>query len=595
VPTVVLITTSGAVDVKTNLLNVSPRALMRAAIWGLVAWVVVFWRLGYPSLLDPDEAHYAQLTREMLRAHSWLVPLLDGAPYIDKPVLFHWLQGLSVAALGESELANRLPNALSALCLIAIVRWVGGQLFDRKTGEWAALMFATIPATFALARVALFDMLFATCLFGGVACLMVGALRERPRLQYHGFALIALAIMTKGPVALILVMLFAAAAFCAGGDSRRAMRRIHWVTGMACGALAASPWFTWMWLRFGDRFVQEYLIAGNLWYFTKPPVFSTKATSDAFYLHVFTGGFFPWSLIALARGADVLRARWDGIRPSVEERVLWLWLLVVVGFFTAARFRLDHYIFPAAPACCLLAAVGWRRAVAGTHATATRMALVAIAATFLIGGAIAGAAIMRINLGLGRTALMLPIVLCFGGATLLVQIARARWSTPDSPAAPLLTLIAVYVMVVLVGFPVLERSRPASTLGPSVKARTAIDTPIGVYQLEWAASIRYYADRRVIALPDADAVRAFFRSWPYAYVFMLRQDQASVSDSPHDIHEVAATEAIVGRTGRYIRRQVWGAVTVVSRHTRGVRRPRTGSVLRPGGVHAPERSRRRAA
>jgi 4-amino-4-deoxy-L-arabinose transferase-like glycosyltransferase len=527
----------------------------------------------------------------MLRADSWLVPLLDGVPYIDKPVLFHWLQGLSVAALGESELANRLPNALSALCLIAIVRWVGGQLFDRKTGDWAALMFATIPATFALAHVALFDMLFATCLFGGLSCLLVGALRERPRLQYPGFALIALAIMTKGPVALILVTLFAAAAFFAGGESRRAMSRIPWLTGLACGILAASPWFAWMWLRFGNRFVQEYLIAGNLWYFTKPPVFSTKTTSDTYYLRVFTGAFFPWSLIAIARGADVLRARWKGVRLSVEELVLWLWLLVVIGFFTAARFRLDHYIFPAAPACCLLAAVGWRRAAAGTHATATRFALLAIAAAFVIGGAIAGTAIMRINLGLERAALMLPVVLCVGGATLLVQIARARWAAPASPAAALLTLIAVYILVVFVGFPVLERSRPASALGPSIKAQTAVDTPIGVYQLEWGSSIRYYADRRVIALPDPDAVRAFFGSWPYAYVFMLRQDQESVSDSLHELHEVAAAEAIVGNTGRFIRRQLWGAVTVVSRHTRSVRRPRTGSAL-PGAHRAPEKRRR---
>jgi 4-amino-4-deoxy-L-arabinose transferase-like glycosyltransferase len=579
-------------DVKTDLLNFSPRSLMRAAIWGLMVWAVVFWRLGYLSLLDPDEAHYAELTREMLRAHSWLVPLLDGVPYIDKPVLFHWLQGFSVAVLGESELANRLPNALSALCLIAIVRWVGGQLFDRKTGDWAALMFATIPATFALARVALFDMLFATCLFGGVSCLLVAALRERPRLQYPGFALIALAIMTKGPVALILVTLFAAAAFSAGGESRQAMRRMPWVTGMACAALAASPWFAWMWLRFGDRFVREYFIAGNLWYFTKPMVFSTKTTSDTYYLRVFTGAFFPWSLIAMARGADVLRARWKGVRPSVEELVLWLWLLVVIGFFTAARFRLDHYIFPSAPACCLLAAVGWRRAAAGTHATATRFALVAIAATFLIGGAIGGTAIMRINLGLGRTALMLPVVLCLGGATLLAQMARGRWSAPDSPAAPILTMVAVYVAVVLVGFPVLERSHPASTLGPAVKAQTTADTPIGVYQLEWGSSIRYYTDRRVVALPDPDAVRAFFRSWPYGYVFMLRQDQESVRDSPQDLQEVAVAEAIVGNTGRYLRRQVWGAVTVVSRHARGLRKPRTGSDLRPAAYHAPAKSSR---
>ena len=43
--------------------------------------------------MDPDEAHYAQLTREMLRAGNWMIPLLDGLPYIDKPVLFHWLAG----------------------------------------------------------------------------------------------------------------------------------------------------------------------------------------------------------------------------------------------------------------------------------------------------------------------------------------------------------------------------------------------------------------------------------------------------------------------------------------------------------------------
>src|SRR5213593_4685936 len=95
------------------------------AAWGAIVWIVVFWRLGYSSLLDPDEAHYAELTREMLHAGSWLVPLLDGKPFIDKPVLFHWLQGASVALLGESEFATRLPSALAALALFGTTRWMG--------------------------------------------------------------------------------------------------------------------------------------------------------------------------------------------------------------------------------------------------------------------------------------------------------------------------------------------------------------------------------------------------------------------------------------------------------------------------------------
>ena len=137
----------------------------------------MFWRLGYPSLMDPDEAHYAQLTREMLQAGNWLVPLLDGLPYIDKPVLFHWLQGASMTLLGESEFAARLPSAIAALGLFALTRWVGIALFGAAAGEWGAVMFATIPATFFLASIGLLDMVYTTFLFGGMGCLLV-AMRD---------------------------------------------------------------------------------------------------------------------------------------------------------------------------------------------------------------------------------------------------------------------------------------------------------------------------------------------------------------------------------------------------------------------------------
>src|SRR5262245_17954980 len=91
--------------------------------WLTIVWIVVFWRLGYVSLLDPDEAHYAELTREMVRAREWFVPLLDGQPHLDKPVLYHWFQAAVVSLVGESELALRLPGAFAALALFTIVRW----------------------------------------------------------------------------------------------------------------------------------------------------------------------------------------------------------------------------------------------------------------------------------------------------------------------------------------------------------------------------------------------------------------------------------------------------------------------------------------
>ena len=183
-----------------------------------------------------------------------------------------------------------------------------------------------------------------------------------------------------------------------------------------------------------------------------------------------------------------------------------------------------------------------------------------------------GGAIFRIDLGLGRAALLLPAALCLGGAALLVQMSRRHWSAPGSPVAIFITLVAVYATVALVGFPVLERSRPAATLGRWVAAHTPTDMPIGVYRLEWGSSIRYYADRRVVALADADGARAFLEEWPDAYVFLRRDDQHVLTDARHELYEVIAADAIVGRTGRYIRQQVWGAVTVTGRRRLGAHR-----------------------
>jgi 4-amino-4-deoxy-L-arabinose transferase-like glycosyltransferase len=524
----------------------------------------LFWRLGYTGLLDPDEAHYAQLTREMVRARSWFIPLLDGSPFIDKPVLFHWLQALSVSLLGESELANRIPSALAALGLIAITWWVARQLFD-GVAELAATMFATLPATFALASVGLFDMLFAAFLFGGIAFLLVSAVRGRERLQYTGYVLLTLAVMTKGPVALLLVLLLFAAAWCAGNEARAAIRRLHWGSGFAIVTLASLPWFVWMSGRFGDRFVRDYVLAGNVWYFTSPKAFSTRASDSTFYLRTFAGAFFPWSLIVVGGALDRI-ASWRKTRWSSQEVWLWLWIVLVVAFFSAARFKLDTYIFPAAPACAILAAVAWRRAAHDRSQRWTRAAAVVVAAILVAGGTIGAVALFQVDLGLDGWAVLLPGALAAGGGGLLLQMRRRQWSVPTTANVPVVTLLVAYAAVVLLGFPVLESSRPTRPLGRWIARHTAAGIPVGIYGLEdWRASIRYYTDHQVTRLENADAVRSFLEQAPTAKVLMLRDDYRAMRDAGLDIQEVAARRAIVGRRGKYIRRQIWGRLVVVTR------------------------------
>jgi 4-amino-4-deoxy-L-arabinose transferase-like glycosyltransferase len=536
--------------------------------WVAVAWIVVFWRLGYPSLMDPDEAHYAELTREMLQAGNWLVPLLDGLPYIDKPVLFHWLQGASMTLLGPSEFAARLPSAIAALGLFALTRWVGIALFGAAAGEWGAVMFATIPATFFLASIGLLDMVYTAFLFGGMGCLLVAMRERRPRVELAGYALLTLAVMTKGPVALLLVGVFCASAWLAGGDLRESVARLRWKTGLLLVAVAAAPWFVYMYARFGDAFIQGYVLAGNLYYFTQPASFSGRAVSHVYYARVFAGGFFPWSVILVGRLCDLAFRRRTAPPWSTEEKLLWLWAAVVIGFFSVARFKLDHYIFPAAPALCMIAAKAWQDATIRERGRSyfTRLAVMFLGCGLVIAGTFTSVYLFELDLELPPSAIVLPMVLALGGVALLTAAAKTGWRVPATPFVPAVTLLALFAIVVTIGFPTLEHAKPTALIARTLNRRAPADAPAGIYQMEqWRSSLRYYAQRPLAALSTPEALAEFVAQKRSVYVFMSRRDYRVARASGLRLYEVYRCRAVVGTVkGRAgLRRQKWDELIVV--------------------------------
>ena len=537
--------------------------------WLAIAWIVVFWQLGYPSLMDPDEAHYAELTREMLQSGNWLVPLLDGKPFIDKPILFHWLQGASMLLLGESEFAARLPSALASLALFGLIRRVGLALFGAAVGEWGAIMFATIPATFALSSIGLMDMLFTAFLFGAAGCLLIAVREQRRAVEWAGYALLALAVTTKGPVALVIVAVFCSIAWAAGGDLRAWARALHWKSGLFLAAIAASPWFLWMYVHFRQGFVDGYLLAGNLYYVTQPSTFSGRAVSHLFYVRALTGGFFPWSAIALAYGADLVVRRRTRRPMSVEEKLLWLWAAVIIGLFSAARFKLDQYVFPAAPALCLIAAKAWRDAALGDRiqSRAVRLCVMGLGAILVLAGSFTSVYLFELNLELPASAIVLPIVLAVGGIAILASLAAVDWRMPVTPIVPVVMLLALYAIVVTVGFPTLERARPTALIARTLRQMTPADAPAGIYNLEkWRASLRYYSQRPLMQLSTPDDVVGFSKQSRPVYIFIIRRDYRALRESGIALREVFRSRAVVGTTRAQggLRRQHWDDLIIVT-------------------------------
>src|SRR5438094_847693 len=81
----------------------------RAGPWsGVASSVVAIVALlaivgtGHP-IQDNNEGLYGRVAQEMLQGGDWVIPRLDGVPYLEKPPLLYWLTALSFKAFGDGE------------------------------------------------------------------------------------------------------------------------------------------------------------------------------------------------------------------------------------------------------------------------------------------------------------------------------------------------------------------------------------------------------------------------------------------------------------------------------------------------------------
>ena len=473
--------------------------------WALLLFVVLFWRLGAATFWDPDEAHYAQTSVELIASGDWLAPYYNAQPFFDKPVLFHLLQSMPMRVWGPTEGAARLVPALAALAIVGTTWWLGATLGSAEIGLVAGLLLTVNPSVFALARYAILDTVFTAFLFGGVAMLAVAALRDRPRLQYGGYVLLALATLTKGPLAIVLAGLAFVLAIAVSADARRRLLGLRWVLGLLIVTALSAPWFFYMWRRFDDAFVQGYVLNENVRLFAQP--LYQGQPPWWFYIQIVVVGMLPWSGLIVGRLYDDVRARRTPDAPDTFEVLLWSWIAAIVVFFSFSSFKLDHYVFPAAPALCLLAARAWSalRGVAGHPPRAGVLVGLRLVGPLLVAAGLAIAFLMIARLDLPVPALAVPGALVGAGAIATRRSIAPHASVPAAPWIALAALGVTYAGLLLWVVPAFEQQKVVPDIARWVAAAAGPHDRICAYRLNrWNTAFRFYVGRHtdVIDAPE---------------------------------------------------------------------------------------------
>ena len=323
-----------------------------------------YFGLGAFGLLGADEPRYAQVAREMLERHDWIVPTLGGQTWLEKPPLFYWQAMLAYAVFGVSDWAARLPGALDAMLLVMGVYFFLRRLHPGFALD-GALMAASTAAVVGFAHAASTDMpLAATFTLAMLSWYLWWKTSRRFELALF-YIFLALAVLAKGPVAPLLagvvIVLFALAAH----DSRILLRAL-WIPGMVLFALLALPWYVAIQVR-RPEFFRVFILEHNL------ERFSTNLYHHDqpfwFFAPVLLLGLLPWVVFIAVAAWETVRAWWSEPRAGFDSEAalqvfLGLWLVVPVLFFSLSRSKLPGYILPAIPAGPVLLAEYVRRRVA---------------------------------------------------------------------------------------------------------------------------------------------------------------------------------------------------------------------------------------
>ncbi|MDP2507092.1 glycosyltransferase family 39 protein [Oceanobacter sp. 3_MG-2023] len=301
--------------------------------------------LGGYLLFDHDEGAFSEATRGMFERGDFITTWLNDRVRFDKPILIYWLQAISISLFGTEVWAFRLPSVLAGIGWSLSVFAFARRYISRDTGIAAAIICASALGINMISHVATADALLnliltATLLLMYHHSQLSLVQPESPgtrQVLYGIYALMALGVLTKGPVAVAIPLVVSVIFYLWSGQRTALLKALFFVPGWLLFLVIAAPWYIAEYLAQGQAFIDGFFFKHNV-----------NRFNNAMEGH--DGGllFYPLVLpFVLAPFGPLLLRMLPSITSVTREplnRFLWIWFLFVLILFSLASTKLPHYI-----------------------------------------------------------------------------------------------------------------------------------------------------------------------------------------------------------------------------------------------------------
>ncbi len=311
------------------------KAIILAVLAGLVLFLPF---VGSVHLFDWDEINFAESAREMIMSGDYLTVQINYEPFWEKPPLFIWMQVVSMKLFGINEFAARFPNAICGVFTLLMLFRVGRKLFDQRFGYLWMLVYTGSILPFFYFKSGLIDPWFNLFIFASITHFAYYFIYSKTRLGNVALSALymGLAILTKGPVALLIMLLvFAVYIISQRFRIKTSFRDVLVFTLIL--AFVGGFWFILQILNGNFTIIQDFIVY-------QIRLFQTKdAGHGGFLLYHFVVmliGVFPASVFALKY---LVKRSGNSLEYNLYTKWMKYLFWVVLILFTIVRTKIVHY------------------------------------------------------------------------------------------------------------------------------------------------------------------------------------------------------------------------------------------------------------
>ncbi len=326
------------------------------------------------SSTEAREAHIISL---LASGSDWVLPLRNGI-LPSKPPLYHWVGAALTLAFGDSAGVARLPSVIFGIATLWLTLFLALRLRRPADAQerslqllTTALVLLTSWGFLGLMLEARVDMTFAFWCTLSISLILrrfsSGFLSNAAGISpvtSHDFFWFyfsaGMAVLSRGPIGLILPVLISWASFAYISGARSATKAfLRPCLGWLVFLLVAIPWYVLAFLKGTDAFIWRQVVFENILRLSGGAHVNTEAVW--FYIPSFLRSVFPWSVFFVLWGLTGIK-NWRAVQRLDDDsrirNIPLIWFIVGLIFFSSASGKRHSYLLPLIPAVAIYVGCG---------------------------------------------------------------------------------------------------------------------------------------------------------------------------------------------------------------------------------------------